>query len=293
MAWFRRRRADEPRRVRPDGVFTKCEGCGATIVAKDIEDRLGVCRECNHHFRLPARRRVEVTLDPGSFTALFEEIQSIDPLGFSAARAYEERLAGAREATGLSEAALVGTGAIEGRPVAFGVTDFFFMRGSMGSVVGERLTRLTERATERRLPLVIFCGSGGGARMDEGLLSLLQMAKTSAAIARHGRAGLLYVSVITNSSYGGTMASFASLGDVILAEPKALMGFTGPRVIEQTLKIALPAGFQEAEFMLAHGLVDRLVERKDMRATLARLIDYGAGARAGAARAGAGGAGAA
>jgi len=287
MAWFRRRRADAPRRVKPDGVFTKCEGCGATIVAKDIEDRLGVCRECNYHFRLPARRRVEITLDPDSFTELFADIESVDPLAFVAQRSYGERLEEARKVTGLSEAAVAGTGAIEGRTVAFGVTDFFFMRGSMGSVVGERLTRLAEHATANGLPLIIFCGSGGGARMDEGLLSLMQMAKTSAALARHAAARLLYVSVITNSSYGGTMASFASLGDIILAEPKALMGFTGPRVIEQTLKITLPKGFQEAEFMLAHGLVDRIVERKDMRATLARLVDYSMTARAAAARPGA------
>jgi acetyl-CoA carboxylase carboxyl transferase subunit beta len=279
MAWFRRRRTDAPRRVRPDGVFTKCEGCGATIVAKDIEDRLGVCRECNYHFRLSARRRIEITLDPGSFTEMFGDIESSDPLGFSAQRSYGDRLAEARERTGLSEAAVTGTGAIEGRPVALGVTDFVFMRGSMGSVVGERLTRLVEHATAEGLPLVIFCGSGGGARMDEGLLSLMQMAKTSAALARHAAACLPYLSVITNSSYGGTMASFASLGDIILAEPRALMGFTGPRVIEQTLKITLPKGFQEAEFMLEHGLVDRIVERKDMRAMLARLIDYCMAAR--------------
>lgn len=261
-------------RVQPNGVFMKCEGCGAMIVIKETEGRGGVCKECNYHFRIGARRRVELTLDPDSFQEYFEELRTSDPLKFVAKKAYAQRLIDSQERTGLSEAALCGTGKIEGRSVAFGVTDFFFMGGSMGSVVGERLTRLIELALERRLPLVIFCGSGGGARMDEGMYSLMQMAKTSAALARLRVGGVPYISVLTDSSYGGTMASWASLGDVMIAEPRAMLGFTGPRVIRETLKVELPPGFQEAEFMLRHGLLDLIVPRMKMRETLKRILDY-------------------
>jgi acetyl-CoA carboxylase carboxyl transferase subunit beta len=261
-------------RVQPDGVFMKCEGCGAMIVIKETEERGGVCKDCNYHFRIGARRRVEVTLDPGSFREMFTEIRSSDPLAFSGKEPYSERLQKYRERTGTDEGVLCGTGRISGREVAFGVTDNFFMSGSMGSAMGERLTRLMETATERRLPLVIFSGSGGGARMDEGMLSLMQMAKTSAALARHRQARLPYLVVITNSTYGGTMASWASLGDVIIAEPRAMMGFTGPRVIKETLKVELPPGFQEAEFMLRHGLIDLIVPRMKMCETICRILNY-------------------
>jgi acetyl-CoA carboxylase carboxyl transferase subunit beta len=262
------------KKILPDGVFMKCEGCGAMIVIKETEERGGVCKECNYHFRIGAHRRIELLLDPGSFQELFADMQSCDPLNFSGKRAYADRLRDSQAKSGLAEAAVTGLGRLDGRELACGVTDFFFMGGSMGSVVGEKLTRLTELARERRLPLVLVCGSGGGARMDEGMYSLMQMAKTSAAIARFRGAGLPYVSVLTNSSYGGTMASWASLGDVIIAEPRALLGFTGPRVIRETLKVELPPGFQEAEFMLRHGLIDMIVPRLKLRETLARLLGY-------------------
>jgi acetyl-CoA carboxylase carboxyl transferase subunit beta len=262
------------KKILPDGVFMKCEGCGAMIVIKETEERGGVCKECNYHFRIGARRRIDLTLDPGSFQELFAELRSCDPLKFSGKKPYAERLRDGQARAGLTEAAVVGLGKIEQRELAFGVTDFFFMGGSMGSVVGEKLTRLTELATGRRLPLVLVCGSGGGARMDEGMYSLMQMAKTSAALARLRGAGVPYISILTNSSYGGTMASWASLGDVIIAEPRAMLGFTGPRVIKETLKVELPPGFQEAEFMLRHGLIDMIVPRGKLREILGRLLAY-------------------
>ncbi len=269
------------KKILPDGVFMKCEGCGAMIVMKETEERGGVCKECNHHFRINARRRIELTLDPGSFQEFFADLQSCDPLKFSGKKPYADRLKDSQSRSGLPEAAVTGLGKIEERELAFGVTDFFFMGGSMGSVVGEKLTRLCELALERRLPCAVVCGSGGGARMDEGMYSLMQMAKTSAAIARLREASLPYIVVLTNSSYGGTMASWASLGDVILAEPRAMLGFTGPRVIKETLKVDLPPGFQEAEFMLRHGLIDMIVPRGKLRETLSRLLVYLTPARAG------------
>jgi acetyl-CoA carboxylase carboxyl transferase subunit beta len=269
-----KRLALRSKKILPDGVFMKCEGCGAMIVMKETEERGGVCKECNHHFRINSRRRIDMTLDPGSFQEFFSDLRSCDPLKFSGKKPYADRLKDSQARTGLPEAAVTGLGKIDARELAFGVTDFFFMGGSMGSVVGEKLTRLTELAIERRLSLVLVCGSGGGARMDEGMYSLMQMAKTSAAIARLGKAGLPYISVLTNSSYGGTMASWASLGDVIIAEPRAMLGFTGPRVIKETLKVELPPGFQEAEFMLRHGLIDMIVPRPKLRETLSRLLAY-------------------
>jgi acetyl-CoA carboxylase carboxyl transferase subunit beta len=269
-----KRLAFRTKRVLPDGVFMKCEGCGAMIVIKETEERGGVCKECNFHFRIGSRRRVEVTLDEGSFVELWADMKSCDPLKFSGKKPYAARLVDSAERTGLNEAAVVGTGKLDGREIAFGVTDFFFMGGSMGSVVGEKLTRLMELALERRLPLILVCGSGGGARMDEGMYSLMQMSKTSAALARLRAARVPFVSVLTHSSYGGTMASWASLGDVIIAEPRAMLGFTGPRVIRETLKVELPPGFQEAEFMLRHGLIDMIVPRSKMRETLSRLLSY-------------------
>jgi acetyl-CoA carboxylase carboxyl transferase subunit beta len=261
-------------RVQPDGVFMKCEGCGAMIVIKETEERGEVCKECNYHFRIGARRRIELTLDEGHLEELFANVRSTDPLNFKGKSSYAERLKKHQDKTGTDEGILVGLGRLLGRQIAFGVTEFFFMGGSMGSVVGERITRITEEATKRRLPLVLFSGSGGGARMDEGMLSLMQMAKTSAALGRHRQAGLAYIVIITNSSYGGTMASWASLGDVIIAEPRAMMGFTGPRVIRETLKVELPPGFQEAEFMLRHGLIDLIVPRMKLRETLKNILEY-------------------
>jgi len=260
--------------VRTDGVFMKCPGCAGTIRRKDVDANLGVCPECGYHDRIGAKRRVEITADEGSFEPMFEDILPEDPLGFAAAKSYVERLGRSQEATGLSEAILIGRAAIEGRAVVFGATDCNFMMGSMGSVVGERIARGAELALSELRPLVIVSGSGGGARMDEGALSLMQMAKTSAAIGRLRAAAIPYVAVITNPTYGGVSASFASLGDVIVAEPRAQMGFTGPRVIKQTMKVDLPPGFQESEFLRDHGQLDMVVERGQLRATIAKLIDY-------------------
>ncbi len=262
------------RHVRTDGVFMKCDGCAATVRRMEVDEQLGVCMECGYHFSLSAPRRIEVTVDPGSFEPLFEDILPEDPLHFTAKKSYAERLAASRKATGLTEAALVGRARIEGRDVLIGVTDSAFMMGSMGSVVGERIARAAELACASRSPFLMVSGSGGGARMDEGALALMQMAKTSAAIGRLHRAGLAYIVVVTNPTFGGVSASFASLGDVIIGEPRARMGFTGPRVIRQTMKVELPPGFQESEFLRDHGQIDIVVERRKIRPMIARLLDY-------------------
>ena len=260
--------------VRTDGVFRKCDGCGNTVPIKDVAENLDVCVDCGYHFPVGAQRRVEITLDAGSFVERFADIEPVDALGFSCKRTYAERLVESQRKTGLKDAVLTGTGRIERRELIFIVTDSRFMMGSMGSVVGEKIARAFEAAMTERLPVALFSGSGGGARMDEGALSLMQMAKTSAAIGVHSRKGLGYVSVITNPTYGGASASFATLGDVLIGEPRARMGFTGPRVIKETLRVELPEGFQEAEFLLEHGQLDMIVERSRMRSTLASLFDY-------------------
>jgi acetyl-CoA carboxylase carboxyl transferase subunit beta len=260
--------------VRTDGVFTKCDGCASTVRRKDVDVNLSVCPECGYHFRLGCKRRVEITVDPGSFEPLFEEVLPADPLEFRAAKSYASRLKACQKATELTEAVIVGRAKIEDLPVVFGATDCNFMMGSMGSVVGERITRAAELALESRVPFIMVSGSGGGARMDEGALSLMQMAKTSAAVGRLHRAGVAYIVVVTNPTYGGVSASFASLGDVIVAEPRAQMGFTGPRVIKQTMKVDLPPGFQESEFLRDHGQIDVVVERTLIRPTLAKLARY-------------------
>jgi len=260
--------------VRTDGVFTKCDGCAATVRRKEVDDNLSVCPECGYHFRVGSKRRIEMTVDEGSFELLFEQILPADPLKFRAAKTYADRLAACQKVSGTTEAIMVGRAAVESHPVIFGATDCNFMMGSMGSVVGERIARAAELALEEKKPFIIVSGSGGGARMDEGALSLMQMAKTSAAIARLHHAGLAYIVVVTNPTYGGVSASFASLGDVIVAEPRAQMGFTGPRVIKQTMKVDLPPGFQESEFLRDHGQIDVVVERKMIRPTLATLLTY-------------------
>lgn len=272
MAWrgfFQRKR-----NVKSDGVFMACESCKATLVVKDVQTGLSVCPQCDHHFRIPAHRRIDITLDPGTFEELFADIAPADPLQFAGRRSYAIRLKESQERTGLLDAVLCGMGKIGARTLVVCVTDSTFMMGSMGSVVGERITRSIEHATDRRLPLVIVSGSGGGARMDEGAISLMQMAKTSAALARHAGRRLLYISVITNPTYGGVSASFSALGDVIIAEPRAQMGFTGPRVIQQTMRTELPEGFQEAEFLRSHGQLDMIVHRREIPRTLGLLMDY-------------------
>jgi len=262
------------RRGIPEGLWIRCQGCKATIFRKEAERRLNVCPECNYHFYVPARERIRQLLDEDSFEEWFADMEPTDPLGFADRKPYTQRLKEEQAKTGLREASVVGRGYIRGRPVVFGVTDSGFIMGSMASVVGEKLTRAIERATELKLPLVLVSGSGGGARMHEGILSLMQMAKVSAALARFDEAGGLFISVLTNPTMGGVAASFASLGDVIIAEPKALIGFAGPRTIWATVRIELPDGFQTSEFLLEHGFVDRIVSRPNLRTEIAKIIDY-------------------
>jgi len=267
-----------PRRKRgvPEGLWMRCDGCGATVFKKMVEEHMGVCTEsgCDHHFYVPARKRIEQLLDQDSFEEWYAGLASLDPLGFADRRPYPERLREEQARTGLTEACIVGRGYLRGRPLVCGVTDSAFIMGSMGSVVGEKLTRAIEQATQLSLPLVIVSGSGGGARMHEGILSLMQMGKVCAALGRYDVSGGLFVSVLTNPTMGGVAASFASLGDIVLAEPKALVGFAGPRVVKATVKGQLPADFQSSEFMLAHGFVDRIVSRPQLRTEIARVIDY-------------------
>jgi acetyl-CoA carboxylase carboxyl transferase subunit beta len=263
-----------PKRGVPEGLWQRCPGCQATIFRKEAERRLSVCPECEYHFYVGARDRITQVLDDGTFEEWDAELAPSDPLGFADKKPYRERLISEQSRTGLREAAITGSGMIRARRVAFGVTDSAFIMGSMGAVVGEKLTRLVERATEQCLPLIIISASGGGARMHEGILSLMQMAKVSAALARFDLAGGLYISVLTNPTMGGVAASFASLGDIIFAEPKALIGFAGPRTIQATIRIELPKGFQTSEFLLEHGYIDRIVRRADLKTEIARTIDY-------------------
>lgn len=258
----------------PEGLWQRCPGCHASIYAKEAEKRLRVCPECDYHFYVSAKERVAQVLDEGTFSEWDGDLRPTDPLEFNDKRPYIDKLQDEQERTGLSDAAITGTGMISARRVAFGVTDSAFFMGSMGSVVGERLARLVERATEQELPLIIVSGSGGGARMHEGILSLMQMAKVSAALSRFDEAGGLFISILTNPTMGGVAASFASLGDVVYAEPRALIGFAGPRTIKATIKIELPAGFQTSEFLLEHGFVDRIVNRARLKSEIARTIDY-------------------
>jgi acetyl-CoA carboxylase carboxyl transferase subunit beta len=263
----------EPKRV-PERVWMGCDGCQATLFRKQVEENLAVCPECNHHFPLSAVERIGQLLDAETFEEWFSDLQPLDPLGFNDRRPYLERVKAEQTRTGLNEAAVVGQGFIKGIRIVVGITDSSFIMGSMGSVVGEKLTRAVEEATRQKLPLVIVSGSGGGARMHEGIFSLMQMAKVSTALGRFHSSGGLYLSVLTHPTMGGVAASFASLGDFILAEPKALIGFAGPRVIEQTVRVQLPNGFQTSEFLLEHGFLDRIVHRRDLRSTIAQLIDY-------------------
>ncbi len=258
----------------PEGLWLRCPGCQAVVFRKEVDKRLGLCPECDYHFYVSARDRITQVLDAGTFEELDDRLAPTDPLGFADKKPYAERLVAEQQRTGLTDAVLTGTGMIRARRVAFAVTDSAFIMGSMGSVVGERLTRLTEHATLHHLPLIIISGSGGGARMHEGILSLMQMAKVSAALARHHDAGGLYISVLTNPTMGGVAASFSSLGDFVFAEPRALIGFAGPRTIKATIRVELPAGFQTSEFLLQHGFVDRIVSRSRLKSEIARAIDY-------------------
>ncbi len=258
----------------PEGLWMRCPGCQRAIFRKEANKRMGICPECDYHLYVSARTRIEQLLDEGTFEEWDTGLIPADPLGFADKKPYADRLAEEQKRTGLTDAALTGTGMVRARRVALGVTDSAFIMGSMGSVVGERLTRLVERATRQNLPLIIVSGSGGGARMHEGILSLMQMAKVSAALARFDQAGGLFISVLTHPTMGGVAASFALLGDVVFAEPKALIGFAGPRTIKATIRLELPEGFQTSEFLLHHGFIDRIVRRPNLKSEIARTIDY-------------------
>jgi len=258
----------------PDGSWLKCGGCAEMIYKKTLDENLRVCPRCGYHFILTAYERINMFLDQGSFEELEKGMKPRDMLKFKGPKSYVEKIEKDTLTTGMEEAVVVGKGRVNNRKIALGVTDSRFIMGSMGYVVGEKLTRIIEYATENELPLVIISGSGGGARMYEGMISLMQMAKTSAALARHNEAGGLYISILTNPTMAGVLASFASLGDIIIAEPKALIGFTGPRVIEQTIHQKLPEGFQTSEFLLKHGLIDMVVSRKNLNDTVTQIVDY-------------------
>jgi acetyl-CoA carboxylase carboxyl transferase subunit beta len=257
----------------PEGLWLRCPDCGDMLFRKAVEEALHVCPQCQHHFRIPARTRVEQLVDPGSFEEMFDELEPADPLKFNDRKAYKDRLKSEQLKTGNRDAVLCGKGFIKGRPIVMAVMDPEFMMGSMGSVVGEKITRAIETAVEESLPLLIVSCSGG-ARMQESTLSLMQMAKTSAALAKLDDAGGLFISLLADPTTGGVTASFAMLGDFIIAEPKALIGFAGPRTIWNTIKVELPEGFQRSEFLQEHGFIDFVVHRKDLRSEVARLVDY-------------------
>lgn len=258
----------------PEGLWTKCPSCNEPLYRKVLEENLKVCPKCAYHFTMTAPERLASIVDSDTFKEYDKELTSIDPLEFKGIKSYKQKLSEDQKATSLKEAVITGSGEIFGKRAILAVTDSRFIMGSMGSVVGERITRAIEAAIDKKLPLIIVSGSGGGARMYEGIFSLMQMAKTSAALQKLHEAGLLFISILTNPTMGGVMASFAGLGDVIIAEPKALIGFAGPRVIEQTTRQKLPEGFQKSEFMLEHGLLDMIVNRKVLKETLHQLIDY-------------------
>ena len=262
------------KRGAPDGLWMKCPSCEGMVYRKVVEEGFHVCPECGFHMRLTAEQRMEYLLDAGTFEPLFENLESTDPLSFKGKKSYKDKLSKAQKETGHREAAIFGTAEIGGKEVVFGIIDPNFIMGSMGSVVGEKIARAAEHAHDKKLPLIIVSGSGGGARMEEGILSLFQMAKTSAAIKRLQDKGGVYIAVLTNATMGGSMASWAALGDITIAEPQALLGFAGPRVIAQTVRQELPAGFQTSEFLVEHGFLDQVVHRSEMRSRLISLLRY-------------------
>jgi acetyl-CoA carboxylase carboxyl transferase subunit beta len=263
--------AGKKQREMPEGLWTKCPGCSEMVHHLALEENMQVCPGCGYHFSMGARQRITALVDEGTFEETDAAMAAVDPLGFKGVAAYEERLETYRKKTGLVDAVITGSGLIGGRPAGFAVMDFSFLAATMGSVVGEKITRAIEASTAARRPVIIVCASGG-ARMYEGMLSLMQMAKTSGALSRHGEAGLPYIAVLTNPTTAGVMASFATLGDITLAEPKSMIGFAGPRVIRETTHQELPSGFQTAEFLLEHGLVDEIVPRAKLRETIITII---------------------
>jgi acetyl-CoA carboxylase carboxyl transferase subunit beta len=279
MAWFKKTRkpiasstSEKPSRV-PEGLWIKCPGCAQLIYKKDLEESLNVCPKCAHHFRIGAADRLRSLFDGGQYAEHFPNLISVDPLQFTDTKPYRERLQKTIVATGMKDAVVVATGRLDGLPVVIAAMEYTFIGGSMGVVVGEKITRAIEMAHDRRQPVIVISCSGG-ARMMEGALSLMQMAKVSAALARLDRARLPFISVLTDPTTGGVTASFAMLGDLNVAEPKALIGFAGPRVIEQTIRQKLPEGFQRSEFLVEHGMLDLVVDRRDMKATIARALRF-------------------
>ena len=277
MTWFKRESGDldnsGEKKIRTEGLWVKCEDCRQIIWKKDLEDNFNCCPKCEKHFRIDARTRLSYLLDDGAYETDDDNLISIDPLKFVDLKAYSSRITAARKETGLNDAVINARGKLNGRPVIVSAMEYSFIGGSMGAVVGEMITRAVERATDSRTPLVIVSASGG-ARMMEGAISLMQLAKISSALARMDEARVPYVSVLTDPTTGGVTASFAMLGDLNIAEPGALIGFAGPRVIEQTIRQKLPAGFQRAEFLLEHGMLDAVVPRKEMKAYIARAFQF-------------------
>jgi len=276
MGWFKKMKAPlapvETKKVQmPEGIWTKCKNCNEIIYTKEIERNLNVCPKCDYHFRISARERIALILDEGSFVEHDAGMESVDFLDFKDSKKYKDRIKAAVKKAGGGDAVICGDGAIDGLPVSMAVFEFGFMGGSMGSVVGEKITRAIERGLEKRAPVLIF-SSSGGARMQESILSLMQMAKTSAALAKLKKAGIPFISVLTDPTTGGVTASFAMLGDINMAEPRALIGFAGPRVIEQTIRQKLPEGFQRSEYLLEHGMVDMIVRRQEMKERLSRIL---------------------
>jgi acetyl-CoA carboxylase carboxyl transferase subunit beta len=274
MAWFKKKKEiiTEKKVKIPEGLWVKCENCKEIIYKKEIEKNLQICPKCNYHFRISAYERINLIVDEGSFVEMDTELSTTDPLNFKDTVTYKNRIEENRKKTGLKEAAIYGSALINQMPVVVAIMDFSFMGGSMGSVVGEKITRAAELSLEKKIPLITVASSGG-ARMQEGMFSLMQMAKVSAAISKLKESSILYISILADPTFGGVTASFAMLGDIIIAEPKSLIGFAGPRVIEQTIKQQLPENFQRAEFLLEHGMIDMIVNRKEMKNTLAKLIE--------------------
>ena len=278
MGFFKKRNVDdlgEKKRDMPEGLWTKCPSCNESLFEQALAKNLRVCTSCGYHFTIASDERITSLVDEGSFVEMDKSLDSVNALGF---KGYLDKVKAYQAKTGLTEAVVTGRAVIEGIPVLVAIMDFRFLGASMGSVVGEKITRAIEAATAERKPVIVFSASGG-ARMHEGILSLMQMAKTSGALARHAEARLPYISVLTHPTTGGVTASFATLGDLIIAEPKCMIGFAGPRVVKETTHADLPPGFQTAEFMMQHGLVDMIVDRKDMRGTLAKVLRYMVGAK--------------
>jgi acetyl-CoA carboxylase carboxyl transferase subunit beta len=277
LAWFKREsseiQATDEKRVRTEGLWVKCEGCRQIIWKKELEDNLNVCTKCDYHFRIDSAQRLMLLLDEDSIEIQDEDLESTDPLNFTDTRSYKARLEKSKTSTGLKDAIRNATGTMNGRPVVVSSMEYSFIGGSMGAVVGEAITRAVERACKERKPIIVVSASGG-ARMMEGVVSLMQMAKISAALARLDIARVPYISVLTDPTTGGVTASYAMLGDLNIAEPGALIGFAGPRVIEQTIRQKLPEGFQTSEFLLQHGMLDAVVHRKDMKSYIARALDF-------------------